>query len=128
MVISFSVKEARNQLLNKGVVYTFRWRRRAFFTKGKGDVEHTWANEGRTKPKLCYVDIHEIGEFDPDEVDKKTRIPNHPLWKYVEFSGFESLLDWESAISDKAPPFGVTEGWLYKVTLQNLGDSAEVEA
>ena len=57
MVISFSVKEAREQLLNKGIVYTYRWRRRAFFYNLKGHVESTWANEGRKKP-LSPKEIH----------------------------------------------------------------------
>lgn len=47
MVISFSVLEARTQLLEHGEVYTYRWGRRAFFKKGKGKIESTWANSGR---------------------------------------------------------------------------------
>ncbi len=37
MVISFSIFEAREQLLNKGIVYTYRWTRRAFFRRELGE-------------------------------------------------------------------------------------------
>ncbi len=54
MVISFSVKEARDQLMNKGVVYTFRWKKRK--KTGKD-----WANAKRGTKKIADVFIEELG-------------------------------------------------------------------
>jgi len=134
VVISFSSEKPRQQLLDKKYVYTFRKNRRKAFIKAarhywrmplKNWGHKDWANEGRTKPRLCYVDIHEIGEFNPHEVDPITKYLTHPLKIYFQLSGFNSLSGWESVISDKAPPFGATEGWLYKVMLQTCSETAD---
>ena len=109
MVISFQVPCVREYLLENGLVYTFRWRRRSFFKKGKGDVESTWANTGRGTKRIANVDIHEIGEFDSDEPTKKH--------VYLENSGFSEWFDWYNKIEDMRPPFGFTKGWLYEVHL-----------
>ena len=50
MVISFSVGEARKQLLEKGEVYTFRFKRRK-------RVGKDWSNLKRGTKKIAYVFI-----------------------------------------------------------------------
>lgn len=106
MVISFSVLEARNQLLNEDFVYTFRWNRRAFFEKGKGEVESTWANAKRGGKRIAYVEIEEIGEMACDGA----------LLPYASKSGFKRVWDWQCKILDMGNPHGNIDGWLYKVT------------
>ena len=110
MVIGFSVKEAREQLLNKGTVYTFRWKRRAFFAKEKGTIEHTWANKGRGKPSIGNVQIEEVRETDVNLDD---------LDPYYPQSGFESSMDWQGKIMLMLPYPGCDDGWIYKVTLKS---------
>jgi len=114
MVISFSVKEAREQLLNEGIVFTFRWKRRKFFYDLKGDIEHTWANSKRGGKRIAYVDIEEAGQIDHS-------IKNLEL--YFPYSGFKSLDEWQGKIMFMMPYPGHDDGWLYKVTLQNMGET-----
>lgn len=116
MVISFSSEKPRQQLLEKGYVYTFRKNRRKKFIeaarhywriplKNWGHID--WANEGRTKPKFADVIIFEVGEF----VLKN-------LKKYVHGSGFESLAEWGQEIARLNrwdEPRAHDKGWLYKV-------------
>lgn len=118
MVISFSSEKARQQLLEKGYVYTFRKTRRKKFIKAArhywriplknwGHID--WANEGRTKPSFADVIIFEVGEF----TIKK-------LGKYVHGSGFEDLEEWGQEIArlnrwDEVRAYD--KGWLYKVIL-----------
>ena len=113
MVISFSVKEAREQLLNEGTVYTFRWTRRAFFFNLKGKIESTWANEKRGGKRIAYVDIEEIGEMPCDST----------LMSYTPKSGFKNTWDWQTKIMNMGNPHGNIDGWLYKVTLKRSNGS-----
>lgn len=98
MVINFSSPQARAQLLEKGIVYTFRKIRRK-------QLGNTWANEGRTKPKICDVFIEEMGLL------KASR-----LEPYVEMSGFESLGKWYGEIVRLNKGWNIDQkGWLYRV-------------
>lgn len=99
MVITFSVPEARNQLLNEGEVYTFRWNRRKHIGKD-------WANSGRGTKKIANVYIEEMFEAEP-------RLALSP---YVEKSGFKNLWDWQCIITNMMKDAYGT-GWLYRVTL-----------
>lgn len=110
MVISFSVKEARNQLLGEGVVFTFRWKRRAFFEKKKGDIEYTWANEKRGGKRIADVKIEEIGQMDHSMKN---------LEPYFPQSGFKELWLWQGKIMYMLPFPGHPPGWLYKATLRD---------
>ena len=110
MVIGFSVKEAREQLLNNGVVYTFRWKRRAFFAKEKGTVEHTWANTRRGTSSIGDVKIEEVRESDANLED---------LDPYYSQSGFDSSMDWQGKIMLMSPYSTCPDGWIYKVTLKS---------
>ena len=99
MVISFSVKEARDQLMNKGEVNTFRWKKRK--KTGKN-----WANEKRGGKKIADVFIGEarlietVSDLDP----------------YLSKSGFKTRKEWVDVImSMKLPPFYMI-GYLYKVS------------
>ena len=100
MVISFSVKEARNQLLNNGTVYTFRWNRRK--KTGKD-----WANIKRGTKKICDVHIEEAGSI--------TNL--YQLKEYVEHSGFDHIGAWATVIMNMHKPGSEMIGWMYKVTL-----------
>lgn len=110
MVIGFSVKEARDQLLNEGIVYTYRWHRRSFFSRGKGKVESTWANTGRRKSSIGDVDIEEIGQMDYSTENLKP---------YLHQSGFNKLWRWQEKIMNMNAIPTHPDGWLYKVTLKS---------
>lgn len=110
MVISFSVPEARDQLLEKGRVYTFRWKRRSFFDKGKGTVEHTWANAKRHGKRIANVNIEEV---------RSIRVEEEELDPFYEESGFKTALAWWTKIYDMANPYIISDrGWLYLVTIR----------
>ncbi len=104
MVISFSNDKARAQLLQQGMVHTFRLNRRK--KTGKD-----WTNKGRTMSKMADVYIEEEGQY-----------MIGALRKYVPTSGFGSLAAWHKAIQDenryRGPIPRTTRGWLYKVTLR----------
>jgi len=106
--ISFSVLQARNQLMNKGVVYTFRWARRAFFKKKKGSEERAWAKTKRTGPKIADVLIEEIDRI-PVETDY--------LEPFADESGFPSAGAWYDKIWAMTNPHMVnSHGYIYRVT------------
>jgi len=115
MVISFTIEDARNQLRTEGMVYTFRWRRRAFFKNEKGAIEETWYNTQRTFPSLGYVTIEEICHLSPTSDD---------MLKYLPHSGFDDQAEWYEAIMGNINPHNYPHyktGWLYRVSLK--GDS-----
>jgi len=104
MVISFSNDQARAQLMQEGMVHTFRIYRRAR-TQGKN-----WANSGRTTTKIADVYIKEVGYYAVST-----------LRTFVATSGFGSLGLWWRAIQEenwsKLKKDDMTaRGWLYKVT------------
>ena len=106
--ISFSVPQARNQLMNKEVVYTFRWARRAFFKKEKGSAERAWAKTKRTGPKIADVLIEEIDRI-PVETDY--------LEPFADESGFPSAEAWYDKIWAMTNPYTVnSHGYIYRVT------------
>jgi len=120
MVISFSSEKARNYLLEKGRIFTFRKNRRKQFIKleekrGKAYVEaikpalRDWFNEGRTKPKIKDIFIWEVGKFKPEE-----------LKPWVPWSSFSTLGEWHKELIDLNDWDGYWEmeingGWLYMV-------------
>ena len=126
MVISFSIKEARDHLTSKGYVYTFRWSRRKQFKKLEEQDPikfkalrpciRDWANKGRGTRKICDVVIGEVGRFSPGGGD---------LENYVEWSGFNSWRDWYWVIMELKPSGHGCEGYLYKV--QQLATKEENE-
>lgn len=99
MVISFSVKEARDQLMNEGEVYTFRWPKRKQLGK-------TWANVKRGTKKMCDVHIEEVGSI--------TNL--FQLKDYVEKSGFSHIGAWATVIMNMHKPGSEMIGWMYKVS------------
>ena len=108
IVISFSVLEARNQLLKNGVVYTFRWARRSHFKKKKGPIENTWAASKRTGPKIADVVIEEIDRI-PPEIEY--------LEPFVDQSGFPSSQSWLAKIYGLVNPDQInSHGYIYRVT------------
>lgn len=93
MVIFFNVPEARTQLLDKGLVYTLRPRKR----KQEGE---TTAVQGSyfSRKTVCKVNVGFVEKisFAGD------------LTFYVKQSGFKTIIDWQKATKDAK--------FLYKVT------------
>lgn len=100
MVISFSHDIAWKQLIDEGRVVTFRSQRR------KNPNGRTWCNRGRGQTKEFDVEISEIGQAMPTDKD---------LEPYVDFSGFDSVNEWETAIQNLNSST-TDSGWLYEVT------------
>ena len=105
-MISFSVQEARNQLLKEGIVYTFRWKRRK--KTGKD-----WATDKRNNPKIADVYIEEIG---------RVRANWNDLEMYATQSGFKDAIQWYLQIQKMPHKGGLLWGWLYKVTIRSKGE------
>jgi len=100
IVIIFNVPEARNQLLEKGVVYTYRWTPR----KRTGA---DWANSKRCAKKIADVYIEDYGERSCNAFS---------LGPFAAESGFNDVNAWIKKIREKANPNGNSHGHLYKVT------------
>jgi len=111
IVISFSVLEARNQLLKNGVVFTYRWNPRK--KTGKD-----WANKKRGTEKIADVFIEDYGERSCDEFS---------LGLYADKSGFKDVNAWIKKILEMANPHGYMNGHLYKVTRTSQQLRTEVE-
>jgi hypothetical protein len=94
----FANEKARRQLLEKGVVYTFRVHRH---TEGRD-----WATDRRRGKKICDINVEFIKKVDFKE----------ELMPYVDESGFEHRWDWLSAIRRLNPKMKKIEAYLYKVT------------
>jgi len=108
MVIGFHVPEARSQLLEEGEVYTYRWKRRAFFRDHDGKAEYTWANSGRGTKKIADVKIIEIKQFDGTIEGN--------LEPYHLKSGFWNTASWCLEITEMGLR-ATDNGWLYHVIL-----------
>jgi len=98
MPIVFSSEKPRKQLLEHGIVYTFRAKRR----KRVGD---NWAKSSRNGTKICDVYIEEID-----------LIGSLRLMPYVKLSGFDDLGEWVLEIIRLNEGKILARGWLYKVT------------
>lgn len=103
MVMIFNSEKARGSLLENGVVFTFRARRR----KRVGD---DWITDKRGHPKIADVFIEEVGNVDP-----------YALGVSVEYSGFESLKEWFDEIKRLNKGTLPQKGWLYKVSTSIRG-------
>lgn len=108
MVISFSVDEARSQLMTYGYVYTYRKRKRA------KDHEVTWWNVKRGRRSMGKVSIALALVVDNSHIETQLR-------PYVSMSGFPYIEQWIDAIKalhgrSSNKTLGA-EGYLYKVTL-----------
>ena len=109
MVMIFSDPLARAQLLNVGLVYTYRKKRRK-------KVGKDWANKEYGTSKICDIFIEEVGKM-------KVR----DLRTYVDHSGFNRLSDWYGAIVQLNNGWNIGEdiGWLYRV--RKTSQTAEEE-
>lgn len=95
-MIIFSNHKARERLLKKGIVYTFRVRRRR-------KLGRDWATDRYGGKKICNVMVFEVGSYAPKQ-----------LYPFVKESGFNSLDEWVEEI--KSLNDGLPEtGWLYLV-------------
>lgn len=103
MVMSFSSEKARKQLLEYGVVCTFRKNRRK-------RVGKDWANEKRGEKAFADIYVEEIGEVNPF----------HDLTPYIEKSGFKSIDEWLREIKRLNDGRVLARGWLYKVTMEGV--------
>jgi len=112
MVIISSNPLARNQLLTRGKVYTFR--------KGKlrKKIEIGWASTMRGEPKIADITITPIMHVKPNRLEGALR----PL---VPFSGFDSVREWLEEIYKS---YGeLPEGWIYRVERRELVNFARVK-
>jgi len=100
MVMIFQSEEARRFLLENGVVFTFRAKRRK-------NLGNDWITDRRGGHKVVDVFVEEEGRFKPSD-----------LGLYVEYSGFSSLQEWIEEIKKLNKGKLPAEGWLYKVSLQ----------
>jgi len=85
MVMSFQNQQVLNFLLARGVVYTFRVKKRKHLGKD-------WINAKRGLPKIANVNVHFV---------KDVKVMRD-LEPYIENSGFGSLQEWLDAILDLA--------------------------
>jgi len=108
--IVFADETARNQLVDDGVVVTFRATER---TTGS-----TWWRESRTGPKRGDVDVERIGEVDPSD--------DEAIAPFRELSGFDSVEAWREAIR-QLNGGDVESGVLYRVTIPKGDGEPEVE-
>jgi len=106
--VIFQSEKARRFLLENGVVFTFRSKRR----KKLGE---DWITDRRGGHKIADVLVEEERKFKPQE-----------LGLYVEYSGFSTLEEWIGEIERLNGGRLPAEGWLYKVTL--LSASSNVKA
>jgi hypothetical protein len=90
MVMIFAVKEAREQLLNKGVVITFRAYRENHENLGKKD----WATDKRCGKKIC--DIY-VALLENCAGENMTSVGD--LAPYLPLSGFKCMAEWDEAIN-----------------------------
>jgi len=81
MVMIFQNEKARRQLLEKGVVYTFR--------KKPHKYGRDWATDRRGGKKICDI-----------EVVWRTEASPSMLHLFVKDSGFKSLREWKEAIRE----------------------------
>jgi hypothetical protein len=97
MVIIFMNEKARNQLLNKGVVYTLR------------HIRHIegidWMTDKRGNKKICDVRITYINDGTFNKIVCLLRF-------YVSQSGFNSVEEWINIFKDMNSYSYV---WLYQV-------------
>lgn len=98
MVMIFSCKKVRNQLLQNELVYTFRTNRHKL---GKD-----WATAKRTGKKLC--DIHVLNEW---PVSKPEDLAN-----FRHASGFNSIGEWMAEIQRLNPKMHRLRGFVYLVS------------
>ncbi|KKM63019.1 hypothetical protein LCGC14_1515730 [marine sediment metagenome] len=109
MVIIFASPKPRARLLKGLIVYTARKRRRLQFVNhphpANGSPLLDWANDGRTRPKIADVIIHEIGLID-----------TFTLELFRPESGFKDMKEWRSELKLLNPELQTTNKfWVYRV-------------
>ena len=106
MVMIFQSEKARRFLLENGVVFTFRAKRRK-------KLGRDWITDRRGGHKIADILVEEEGKFKPQELDLN-----------VEYSGFNTLEEWIGEIKRLNGGRLPSEGWLYKVTLLSASSNA----
>lgn len=104
MVIIFANASVREQLLTKGMVYTFRRGKR------RKKIRSDWAVAYRRGPKIADVIVTPIMHVKPNRLDGALRT-------LVGSSGFDSVKEWLEEIyriNERIP-----EGWIYRVDTVN---------
>jgi hypothetical protein len=97
MVMIFASREAREHLLKKGHVYTFRTKRHR---EGRD-----WIADGRGRPKICNVQVELVKEVNGV----------NDLAEFVDDSGFSHVWDWVAEIKRLNPKINNIKGYLYLV-------------
>ena len=113
IMILFQDPNARRQLLNHGVVLTFRWRRRKH-------LGSDWACQivNGKKKKIADVSIYLLGTLPVSQLTEED------AW----YSGFHTLKEWQSAILSFKPKSVPQdkEGYLYEVEIRPLPEIRRV--
>ena len=102
----FKSEKTRRFLLQNGVVFTFRAKRRK-------RLGRNWITDRRGGKRIAYILIEEEGVFKPSQ-----------LHLYVDYSGFSTLEEWIKEIERLNRGRLPAEGWLYKVTLLSASSDA----
>lgn len=102
MVMIFENEKARNQLLQKGEVFTWRKKKR------QRNFAEDWATHKRGGTKIATIRVCYFGEVLPGE-----------LGEFVDRSGFESLQEWIDVILKMNKGIGGF-GHLYHVRNLNI--------
>lgn len=102
MVMIFQVQEAREQLLKKGRVFTFR-------AKNRHKLGRDWATDHRGGRKIANINVKLVAKVTCPEM----------LWPYAYASGFESLDAWVAKITEK---YREVNGNVYEVTLLEVNN------
>jgi len=103
MVMIFVDPKPRNFLLNEGLVYTFRVKRRK-------KLGNDWLTDKRGGRKIANIIVLEMLEIQPED-----------LSSFVGWSGFSTLEEWHEAIK-RINGFIPSKGWLYLVLLSEMGN------
>ena len=99
MVMIFKSEKARRFLLENGVVFSFRSKRRK-------KLGRDWITDRRGGHKIADALVEEEGKFKLQD-----------LGLYVEYSGFSTLEEWIAEIRRLNRGKLPAEGWLYKIAL-----------
>jgi len=111
MVIWFNNKIAREQLINYGVVYTFRSRRNTI------GYQNAFYRDGKEQIKIGQVLIERVKKW----FDLEGYLPiEYLLTNYLYSSGFNTIEDWIKVIRGFRTNRTIPEyGEIYRVTLSD---------
>ena len=107
----FKSEKARNYLLRRGIVVTFRPKKR------KKNIEQTWATPKYRGKKIADIIVRFLCEVRREEIREK-------LDKHVALSGFKNVDEWIDEIKKLNKGEIPKKGYLYvviKLPVENVG-------